>query len=104
MCLRSPPVGSLADEILSSDPESNYSRAKSILSSLKDMADRYSDFASCDSSLGETDTEAANIDTEAGFQHQGRKKKSRKHKLSPSPNRDFFMKKPNTSSSPENRE
>ena len=71
MCLRSPPAGSLADEILSSDPKSSYARAKSILSSIRDMADRYSDFASCDSSLGETDTEAAAVDTEVGFQHQG---------------------------------
>ena len=103
MCLRSPPAGSLADEILSSDPKSRYAKAKSILSNLKDMADRYSDFASCDSSLGGTDTEAADVDTEVGFLYQGRKKKSRKHKLSPSPNRDFFLKKPNTASSPESR-
>ena len=103
MCLRSPPAGSLADEILSSDPKSNYSKAKSILSSLKDMADRYSDFASCDSSLGDTDTEAVDITNEVGFQYQGRKKKSKKHRLSPSPTKDFFLKRPNTASSPESR-
>ena len=96
LSLRSPPPGSLADEILSTD---NYARAKSILTNLKEMADKYSDFASCDSSLGESEKEV-----DDGFKVQSKKKKSRKHKLSPSPDnsiKNFFLKKANKASSPE---
>ena len=106
MCLCSPPTkdglysGSLAAEILntgSSDNINHYSKAKSILSNLKEMADRYSnsDFASCDSSF------SSGPDSEDGFQSMDRRKKSRKHRLSISPNKeDTLMKKPNTAWSP----
>ena len=63
------------------------------------MADKYSDFASCDSSLGESEKEV-----DDGFKVQSKKKKSRKHKLSPSPDnsiKNFFLKKANKASSPE---
>ena len=107
LSLRTPPSGSLASEILGSNDlrsgtntNTNYTKAKNILSNLREMADRYSDFASCDSSLAETDSEPA-PDPEDGFKIHERKRKSRKHKLSPTPTRDFFLKKPNTARSPE---
>ena len=76
LSLRSPPLGSLADEILRTGENADtYSKAKSILSNLKEMADKYSDFASCDSSLGESE-----IEVEDGFKKQNKKRKSKKHK------------------------
>ena len=100
LSLRSPPPGSLADEILSTGVNGDtYAKAKSILTNLKEMADKYSDFASCDSSLGESE-----IEVDDGFKMQIKKKKSRKHKLSPSPDnsiKKLFLKKANKVSSPE---
>ena len=90
----------MADEILRTGENADtYSKAKSILSNLKEMADKYSDFASCDSSLGESE-----IEVEDGFKKQNKKRKSKKHKLSPSPEasiKSFFLKKANKASSPE---
>ena len=100
LSLRSPPLGSLADEILrSGETGDTYAKAKSILSNLKEMTDKYSDFASCDSSLGESEKEV-----EDGFKKFNKKRKSKKHKLSPSPDnsiKNFFLKKANKASSPE---
>ena len=64
------------------------------------MAERFSDFASCESLSDEYETDKQ---TNNDFQFQGRKKKSKKHKLSPSPPKEFFIKKPNTRDSPVNQ-
>ena len=102
--MRSPPLGSLADEILCTgtglSSNQNYYKAKSILSNLKEMTERFSDFASCESGVSETESEASKDDHD-GFKIHERKKKGRKHRLSPSPDKDFFMKKANMASSPE---
>lgn len=97
--LRSPPAGSIADEILSTadtNPAQHYAKAKNILSGLKEMTDRFTaDFASCNSSSSGADSE----DDQKGFKSQGRKK-GKKHRLSITPTRESFLKKQNTTSSP----
>ena len=90
----------MAEELLSAGANGDtYAKAKSILTNMKEMAEKYSDFASCDSSIGESE-----IEVEDGYKMQNKKKKSRKHKLSPSPDnsiKNFFLKKANKASSPE---
>ena len=45
LSLRTPPHGSLANELINTpDPSQNYSKVKSMLSDLKEMADKFSDF------------------------------------------------------------
>lgn len=112
--LRSPPLGSgpylgsLADEILSSEipkPNNHYEQARTILSNLKEMSERFSDlgeFASCNSTTSGEDTDISETDND-GFRKQskGKRKKSRKHRLSTTPGKEHFMKKANLSSSPQ---
>ena len=95
LSLRTPsPHGSLADEVLNSEHENQHlSKVKSILGNIKDMDERFSDFATCESLSDESETDR---ETNNGFQYQKRKKKTKKHKLSPSPTKDFFVKKPKT--------
>ena len=86
------------------EPENeHYLKAKGILSDLKDMADKYSDFASCKSFSDDTDTSSAQLGDDDGFQTQRRKKnrKKRKQKFSPSPSKEIFVKRQNNSSSPD---
>ena len=100
---RTPPYGSVAEEILSAGhPNPHYTKAKSILSNLKDMADsyRFSDFASYESLFDETDTETLIYKSNDGFQKQRRRPKRKKDKLSPSPSKEYFLKKPNVNLSP----
>ena len=81
--LRSPLEGSLAAEMLSTGTASSdhyYLQARSILSNLKEMSERYSDFGS-----GYSSSDGAHDD---GFKAPGRKKKSKKHKLSITPGRE----------------
>ena len=97
LSLRSPPPGSLAADILNTGAgavtsDQHYAQAKSILSNLRLMSERYSDFGSCHSSSSEVDEDFKTVD---------RKKKSRKHKLSITPEKEYFLKKPNLASSPE---
>ena len=112
--LRSPPLGSgpylgsLADELLSSEtpkPANHYEQARTILSNLKEMSERFSDigdFASCNSTTSGEDTDMSETDNE-GFRKQGKgkRKKGRKHRLSTTPGKEHFMKKANLSSSPQ---
>ena len=94
---RTPPPGSLADEILTtpycteaSGEFSHYAVARTILSNLKEMTKRYSDFASCESEMSLSDDQ----DSDNSFRTQDRRKKSGKHRLSTTPpDRDFFLKK-----------
>ena len=97
LSLRSPPPGSIADEILNEDTansDQHYAHAKTILSNLKEMSERYSDFASCYSS-------SSGDEAVDGFKTHGRRKKGKKHKLSISPGREYFLKKPNMAASPQ---
>ena len=65
------------------------------------MAERFSDFASCESLSDETDSETKKSNNNEGFQIQGRRHKRKKDKLSPSPPKEFFLKKQNMRSSPD---
>ena len=99
--MRSPPHGSLAEEILNTEESSeNYSKVRDMLTNLKEMADRFSDFASCES-LSEDYDSVEKINSDASFQTQGRKRRSKKHKLSPSPNKQYFVKRQNIAPSPD---
>jgi len=104
LCLRSPHKGSIAEDIINSNDSNNlgpyYDQAKSILSNIMDMAERFSDFASCESLSDETDMELKSSKDE-GFQLQGRRHKRKKSKLSPSPTKEYFLKKPNMNNSPD---
>ena len=77
--------------------------AKGILSNIKDMADKFSDFASCESFS--EDEEGSNSKSKGKdiFQVQGRKRKGKKHKHSPSPSKEYFLKKQILSNSPESK-
>ena len=97
LSLRTPPTGSLGDELLKADSQ-HITKFKSIVSNIKDMAEKFSDFGTCESLSDETDTDRQ---TNEKFQLQGRKKK-RKIKLSPSPPTEYFLKKPNVRQSPDN--
>ena len=99
LSLRSPPPGSLADEILSTGEIHTYNKANRILSNLKEMTERYSDFASADSASFSDDSDGG--ENQDGFKTQNKRKKARKHRLSITPPRDFFLKKPNTATSPQ---
>ena len=102
LSLRSPPAGSLAREILSTGESSQdhpYNKAKSILSNLREMTERLSDFASADSASFSDDSDGGT--DKDGFRVQDERKKSRKHKLSITPTRDFFLKRTNTACSPQ---
>ena len=97
--LRSPPAGSVAQEILDTvtpTPANHYAKAKNILSGLKEMTEKFSDFGSCQS-----DSSQSELEDQSGYKTQGRNKKSGKHRLSPTSPRDF-LKKQNTAASPQN--
>ena len=95
LCNRTPPPGSMADELLNSEKEGHHlTKVKSMLSDIKDMAERFSDFASCESLSDGNET-----DKYDGFQLHGRKKR-KKQKMSPTPTKDYFLKKPNLGPSP----
>ena len=102
LSLRSPPPGSLGDELLACDSRKHFTKAKSILSNIKEMADKFSDFASCES-FSDDETGSNNRISNDGFQLQGKKKRGRKHRLSPSPNKEYFLKKQNVLRTPENK-
>ena len=100
LSLRTPPRGSLGEQLLNSEPESQqFTKVKNMLSNIKDMAERFSEFASCESLSDDGGTDTQNNES---FKLQGRKKKTKKHKLSPSPTKEFFLKKQNTRKSPVN--
>ena len=67
LSLRSPPFGSIADEVLNTPQlgsntgtgitsHQHYNMARNILSNLKEMTERFSDFASFESGVSETDS------------------------------------------------
>ena len=87
LSLRSPPLGSLADEILASG--STVKRTNSLLKDLKMMQEQLSDFGSCVSftSSSEEENSSAPLNTQGYV-----KKKKRKNSRSP-PDKSYFVKK-----------
>ena len=97
--LRVPPLGSIADDILEAEhnPGNHYLKARTILSDLKELSERFSDFGSC-----KEDTSVdGNSSSDDGVFKTQRRHQRRKRKKSITPEKDFFLKKPNTSSSPQ---
>ena len=102
LSLRSPPFGSLAAELLepSSSATPHFQRAKSLLTDLKEMTARFSDFESC---LSSSDNEGSAKETDDnGFKNMNDRKRGwkNKRKTSSSPSeREYFMR-ANRNSSP----
>ena len=97
-----PPHGSLAAEILnpSFSATPHFQRAKSLLTDLKEMTSRFSDFESCVSS---SDDEVPENETDDGFKSMNDKKRGwkKKRKSSESPlGKEAFLKKTNRNLSP----
>ena len=102
LSLRTPPQGSLADEILKSGPSS---LVKSQLM-LNELKDQLSEFGSCLSSFSESssDGETTSMQQKGGSpkvdSEKGKAKRKRKSSNTP-PGRKFFLKKVNSANSPE---
>ena len=94
LSLRSPPIGSLAADILQS--ESNL-HLKKVQSMMLDVKDALSDFGSCVSSFSESSEEE---EEKPESMKKGYKSK-RKRKKSLTPSKEHFLKKPNTAVSPQ---
>ena len=89
---RTPPRGSLANELLGNQLSLLKPRNKSVMSSIKDIQEVLSEFNSCNSTLESSSSEASEDNEEAVGK---RKRKTRKL-----PGRDHFMKKVNRQVSP----
>ena len=105
LSLRSPTSGSLAADILqTSSVTPNFLRAKSLLSEVKEMAARLSDFESCHSSSEDDldDVVVGNDTGDEGFKTMNDKKRywKNKRKNSTTPSKDSFVKKLNQNTSP----
>ena len=87
---RTPPRGSLAENLLLSKPKTNLEKTASMIDEIRSMTDRLSDFGSCISS-----DESSNHDT--GFSAvEGRRHKSKsKRKSQQSPEQSVLLKRPN---------
>ena len=96
LSLRSPPPGSLAQEIMLSSQ--SFLKTKNLLDEIKSVSDVLTDFNSCVSSLSASsnDEDGDQEKSESAFSSQvGRKKKKkRKHSATP-PEKSFFLKKKN---------
>ena len=98
MSLRSPPLGSLAKEILASGSEVN--RANSILNDIKNLKEQLSDFGSCISSSASSSDEDVSQETTSCSPpaSQGYSKKSKRKQSRSPPDRTHFSKKLNSGS------
>ena len=92
LSLRSPPLGSLAKEILASS--STVEKTNSILNEIKTMREQLSDFGSCVSFTSSSDEEKGRDSSSQNNQWQMKKKK-RKNSRSP-PDKSYFLKKLNS--------
>ena len=102
LSLRTPPHGSLADEILKTGP-SSLLKSQAMLNELKDQL---SEFGSCLSSFSgsSSDGENSSVQHDGGSpkadSHKRKSKRKRKSSNTP-PGRNYFLKKANAASSPE---
>ena len=109
LSLRSPPPGTLAAEILQKttsapNEQPRFFRAKQLISELKEMTTRLSDFESCVSSSSEDDENRSTEGKNDEFKSINEKKRGwkNKRKNSTSPlGSDHFLKRPNKNSSPQ---
>ena len=107
LSLRSPPEGSLAAEIIqaSTSATPRFARAESLISELKEMTSKLSDFESCISSSSDNDEEPVEVKHDEFKSINERKKdKKNKRKKSASPTgNEYFLKKVNRNQSPQNQ-
>ena len=105
LSLRTPPPGSLAQELLVSSQ--SFLKTKNLLDEMKSVSDVLSDFNSCLSSISASSNEEDSNQEkgESVFSPQvGRKKKKKKRKHSATPpDKNFFLKKQNAGKSPESQ-
>ena len=104
--LRSPPSGSLAAEIIQSSTSTTpmFGRAESLISELKEMTSKLSDFESCISSSSDNNEEPVetnNVEFRSMNERKRDKKNKRKKSNSPGGS-DYFLKKVNRNQSPQN--
>ena len=103
LSLRTPPPGSLAQELLVSSQ--SFLKTKNLLDEMKSVSDVLSDFNSCLSSISASSNEEDSNQEkgESVFSPQvGRKKKKKKLKhIATPPDKNFFLKKQNAGKSPE---
>ena len=101
LSLRSPPPGSLADELLN-NPGTSLKKTRNLLADIRDMTEKLSDFGSCMSSLSSEENDSSSYplpDGDGGWAKIGKKKKKRKYSSSP-PDKNYFLKKLDSKSSP----
>ena len=104
--LRSPPSGSLAAEIIQSSTSTTpmFGRAESLISELKEMTSKLSDFESCISSSSDNNEEPVetnNVEFRSMNERKRDKKNKRKKSNSPGGS-EYFLKKVNRNQSPQN--
>ena len=102
---RSPPVNSLAAEILASRSTLSSLASKSILPNIADIQDTLSDFNSCIESTGESSEDEEDFLKKKPFDtantlNDKKRQKRLKRKLNLTPGREDFLKKPNNQISP----
>ena len=94
---RTPPRTSIAGEILGSN---SLIRAKSALKELKGITDQLSEFGSCLSNLSSSssDEPSEGVAEKGGYKtlNERKRNKKKKRKLQVTPDKDSFVKKPNT--------
>ena len=110
LSLRTPPLGSLAAEILNpviltSTATPHSEKPRSLLTNLSEMTSHLSEFESCASDIDSSSDEDSDAKekNEDGFQTMNGNRRSykKKRKNSTTPTREYFMKKPNMNASPQ---
>ena len=101
--LRTPPYGSLADDIL----RNSHVQLRKVQDMMTDVKETLSDFGSCYESASSKSSSSSSSGSEAersgsaSYKTVGMKKTGKKRKSSLTPSRGYFMKKSNTASSPQ---
>ena len=107
LSLRSPPEGSLAAEIIqaSTSATPRFARAESLISELKEMTSKLSDFESCISSSSDNDEEPVEVkhDEFKSINERKRDKKNKRKKSASPTGNEYFLKKVNRNQSPQNQ-
>ena len=97
LSMRSPPLGSLAADILNTPAPANthLERVRSQVEDIKEMTGRLSEFGSCQSSSSEDESEAVKDTDEEGFKTMNDRRRAwrKKRKNSTTPNKESFVKK-----------
>ena len=104
LSMRSQPPRSIASEVIQSvEKRSSFDRAKNLLSEVRDLSSRLSEYESCWSSDTGNEEGEAFDDGEGPFKTMNERKRGwrKKRKISNSPTKESFLKKQNVSCSPQ---